>query len=180
MRPRYVLGGRAFVPARLTTLKHDVHFSRILIGAGLRECVMLDGENLEAYSLRILKQVLDADALFACLACLIVPEEVSPEAHDGFWRRVQVAMHWAKPTVEPSGWTPEIAAQTEIFLGDLTSENDKESVYGLTAELLFPFFTNGTRSWASSLPSLKLNLGAGSEALHLVNGAPLTSVPGEH
>lgn len=178
MGPRYEIGGRAFVRARLTALKQDVYLSKVLIGAGLRDCSMQDGENLETYSLRILKQLLDADALLRCLSCLVVPENLATPGLPGLLRRAFERLGIVRRRPVDTGWSRAVAEEIEEFFGDLTDPADKDKVYELTAELLFPFFVNGTRSWASSLPSLRLNLAALGSTSLVPNVAPSTSAPG--
>lgn len=155
--PRYEIGGRAFVAARLTTLRHDVYLSKALLAGGLQDAAMQPDEALDAYSLRILKQLLDADALLRVLSCLLYPaamEQVTNPAPR--WRRVLERLRVVRARPTHTSWTPALALEIETFLGDLTRPEDKDAVYGLTAALLFPFFRNGMRSWASSLPSSKM------------------------
>lgn len=178
MAPRYEIGGRAFVKARLTSLKQDVYFSKVLIGAGLRDCAMQDGENLETYSLRILKQLLDADALLRCLACLVFPEGFETSGHPGVWRALLERLRVVPRTSREPRWTVAMVDEIEEFLGDLTDPKEKDRVYELTAELLFPFFVNGTRPWASSLPYSRLTLANLGPTSLTANVAPATSAPG--
>jgi hypothetical protein len=120
-----MLGGRGFVRAATLSVARDEAFMELAITAGVSDPDPLPGEELKAYSERILCDLVQAKVIRPMLACLIVP-------------------------LDTPIWTPAIADETVQFLGTLDDDADKERYYALVAELLLPFYRSGLASWARS------------------------------
>jgi hypothetical protein len=120
-----MLGGRGFIRTTTLSVSRDEAFMELVITAGIHEPDPLPGEELKAYSERILCDLVQAKVVRPMLACLIVP-------------------------LDTPVWTPAIADETVQFLGTLDDDADKERYYALVAEMLLPFYRSGLASWARS------------------------------
>jgi hypothetical protein len=157
MMGKLFLAGRAFVPLGESTVEHDIEFTRLMTKAGLDAAAYREGENPDTHGWRVLQALLEARALLPLLACLIIPADAAPApapaGFAGWLHRSLVRAGMANP-LPKTGWTPELAAETERFLGQLDEPSDKEKVYGLAAELLLPFLKVDAVSWGSFLRCL--------------------------
>lgn len=148
-RQKIVLAGRAFVPVGVSTFRHDLEFLRLLRVAGLEDPSMRTGETPEAFAWRVMHALVDTHTLLPMLACLIVPEHLVREPARG-WRGFVEQLVGVEREKRASGWTPEVQAETAAFLGELDEPADKERVYALVMELVFPFLQAGLASWTAS------------------------------
>jgi hypothetical protein len=146
------LAGRDFVPLGESSIAHDIEVVRLMRVSGLEDPSLRKGETPEAYGWRVLQALIEAKALCPLMACLIVPAG-SPQGPERWW--LSLLRSWGVVPPKPLGtrWSLELAAQTSSFLGELDEPDDKRKVYGLVAELLFPFLRSGLGSWFASLQS---------------------------
>lgn len=127
---RIELGGRTFVPVGTFTVRHHYETMALLARAGLATPARAGEEELADYGRRILMQLVEAGVALDLVSHLVVPEGVD--------------------------WTPDVARATAGFVGNLTSEEDKQRVDDLLVAALVPFFeaigTSGTSTSTSSDP----------------------------
>lgn len=127
---RIELGGRAFVPVGTFTVRHHYETMALLARAGLSTPARAVEEELADYGRRILMQFVQAGVALDLVSHLVAPEGVD--------------------------WTPDVARATADFVGNLTSEEDKQRVDDVLVAALVPFFeaigTSGTSMSTSSDP----------------------------
>lgn len=143
---RIVLAGRVFVPVGESTIEHDTEVMRLLRAAGLEAAFAAGGEDFAWHALGAL---VESRTLLPLVACLIVPEAHAPRRPGRFGRWLE-RVGLVQTSAVRGGWSPEVAAETAAFLGQLDEPADKETVYGLVALLLLPFVNGALRSWRPS------------------------------
>lgn len=105
------------------TLAHDIWVMQQIKACGLDNLQMDLGETPEAFAQRILMQTATNGDIFQLLGGLLIPVDV-----------------------KPCDWSPNLAAETGLFLSRVTSPNDKLAVRGQIAAALAGFFTHGIAS----------------------------------
>lgn len=172
---RIVLAGRVFVPVGESTVAHDIEVMRLLKVAGLDDPRLRTGESPEAFGWRVLQALIETKALLPLVACLIVPESAAPRRR-GFLRAWLEDLGIVREAARAEGWTNALQAETAAFLGALDEPADKQLVYQVVAELLFPFLKTGLASWAASPSSSGTSAGP-VEVMSppAVNGAPISA-----
>lgn len=176
---KIVLAGRTFVPVGESTVEHDIEVMRLLRAAGLemepaaREA---DGAG-EAEGLDVLTALVQAGVLLPLVACLILPEERSARRAGALARWLERVGLLRREAVR-GGWSPEVQAETVAFLGRLDEPADKQRVYGIVAQLLFPFVTGAPHSWRLSRRSSGAMAAVAPAAVGSPPGAGATFNPG--
>jgi hypothetical protein len=147
MTEKHVLGGRAFLPLRESTVEQDFRFLALVGRARIDEVVMQPGERPEAFARRLLEATIESGVILDLLGCLLIPVELAPGDRD-----------------PGEVWTPEIGQETALFLGRLRDPKDKAEVRGLVLSLLVSFFESGIvslwtspTSFAEAIPNPKDN-----------------------
>lgn len=124
------VGGREFMAVGSTTLRHDLATQRELHRAGLEGMQMTDDEGPQQFALRLVRAACVNGDLPALLGCLLMPR--------GSVR-----------------WSPQIAADTAEFLGELEDPDDKKQVQAAISSVLFSFMAAGMlSSTVSTISSL--------------------------
>ncbi len=114
------IGGRRFVDVDETTVRHDLHAWSIVRSAGLEQLTKRDDEEPAEFGERLMARLVETGAAIRLVACGLVPE--------------------GTPSL---GWTPEIAAETEAFLGSVHLPEDKARVRSLMLGVLADFLAEG-------------------------------------
>lgn len=142
-----VLGGRRFRRVTHGSLEHDNELLRLLRLAGIRETATPAAADEIAWG--AIERLLETKTMLPLLGCLIVPERAAARREAplaALWRSL---MGQRPPRAAPE-WSPEIQAETAAFLGALDDPADKERVYQIISDLLFPFLSAGVLSWLRS------------------------------
>lgn len=148
---KIVLAGRVFVPVGESTIEHDIEVMRLLRAAGLEisEGAEPNSAAAEAQGLDVLAALVNAGALLPLVACLIVPEESARRRPGAGWRLLE-RLGLVRHEATHGGWTRELQDWTVEYLRRLDEPEDKQRVYGVVAQLLFPFVSGARRSWRLS------------------------------
>lgn len=134
---KHVLGGRAFLTIRESTVEQDFRFLALVKRARIDEIVMAPGESPEAFARRLLEATVESGAILDLLGCLLVPENAAPKDRD-----------------PGEAWTREMGEETARFLGRLREPGDKARIRSLVLSLLVSFFESGIVSlWTSTTSS---------------------------
>lgn len=133
----YELGGRIFLEVNGSTVEQDLIIFPLIRKAGLDEITIKKDEDAPACALRLLDTALESGEVLKLLGCLLIPEELS-----------------AGSTEPGDAWSPEVAAETTRFIGQLREPEDKAQVRSLILSLLISFFDEGIdSSWSSETSS---------------------------
>lgn len=130
MNEKVTIGGRAFREIQRSTCAHDTWTVGLIRRAGLEGVSPMPGESVDDFGWRVLGTVLESGLLFELVGCFVVP--------DG---------------TDDLDWTPEFAAETGRFVGNLYEPGDKAEFHRLVASLLLPFVRDGIGSLSTSLRS---------------------------
>lgn len=116
------LGGVDFkvVDFDLRTVLIDHYLMRKLRETGADKVMPMDGENEQAYLIRMQSALLDSGKAQDLLAGILIPPETSA-----------------------AEWTPQGAAKIAKFIGGLNTQDDREKVIQLSLEIVFGFFVQG-------------------------------------
>lgn len=136
MTENHILGGRAFLPLRESTVEQDFRFLALIKRARVDEVVMQPGESPEAFARRLLEVTIESGVILDLLGCLLVPEDLAPGDRD-----------------PGEVWTSELGRETAQVLGRLHDPKDKAEVRGLVLSLLVSFFESGIVSLSTSRTS---------------------------
>jgi hypothetical protein len=142
MNEKVTIGGRAFHEIEFSTCAHDTWTMGMFSRAGLQGVGLLPGETPDDFTWRVLGTVLSSGLLYELLGAFLIPEGMDDLA-----------------------WTPELAAETGRFLGELHEPLDKAEVHRLVAALLLPFVRDGIGSLAISLHSSAPGPGATAKSV---------------
>lgn len=138
--------GHEYVSFSIGTAEHQLHCMALIREAGLRDVVLKDGETPEAFSQRLLDQLISARLVFELIAGWLVPadwqERIAPLVAEGY---------------EPSpglAWTPKVAEEIAGVLRRVTDPREIADLHVLILDLLIDFFARGTSSlWSSGQSS---------------------------
>lgn len=134
---KHVLGGRAFLTMKESTIEQDFHFLALVKRARIDEIMMVPGESPEDFARRLLEAAVESGAILDLLGCLLVPEESAPRDRD-----------------PGEAWTRKTGEETARFLGELRAPADKATIRSLVLSLLVSFFESGIVSlWSSTTSS---------------------------
>ena len=136
MNEKHVLGGRAFLTIKESTVEQDFLFLALVKRARLDDVVLEPGESPEDFARRLLEAAVESGGILEILACLLVPEEAAQRGRD-----------------PGEAWTREMAEETARFLGGLKKPEDKDKIRGLVLSLLIPFVESGIVSLRTSTTS---------------------------
>ncbi len=123
MATTHTLGGRVFREAKRSTIEHDIWTMDQIWASGLDSVRRDPEEAFEEFGLRLLDVALRSGRALDLIGGLVVPEEV-----------------------DDLDWTPQLAKETARFLGQLSSEEDKQQVHVLLGKLVAGFFPAGVLS----------------------------------
>ncbi len=128
------LGGVQFkvVDFDLRTVLIDHYLMRRLRESGADKVMPMDGENEQAYLVRMQSALLDSGKCPELLAGILIPPETSP-----------------------ADWTPQGAAKIAKFIGGLNTQADREQVIQISLEVVFGFFVQGLAWLKRSRASLE-------------------------
>lgn len=168
------LAGRAFVPVGVSTVEHDIEFVRLLKSAGIDRPSAEPSETNEAFGWRIMQSIIEAGALLPLLGCLIIPSTAAPEK-PGILRAWAEHLGILRPAARATGWTPEVQRDTVEWLKALDEPDDKDKVYRLVVELLFPFVRDALASWRPSPRSSGTSSDASASGTETPSSAGATS-----
>jgi hypothetical protein len=119
-----VIGGVTYIPVQNPTVRHDCWIMGRVKEAGLGEVELREGERPEDWAKRFMFQLMSSDSALLFMGGVLVP----------------------KDTV----WSPKVAQETARHLGDLTSDEDKEVIFGYLLTTLIAFFESGLTSlWST-------------------------------
>lgn len=111
--------GKRFVPMQNGTFAHDIWLTRKIREAGLAGIAIGDDETQDEFIDRIAVSAYESGLALQLLGGLFIP--AGTEARD---------------------WTPELAAQTADFFGNVTDLDSKQALRMQIASALFYFFVN--------------------------------------
>lgn len=152
MNPEKItIGGQTFTEVRRSTSAHDTWTMGLIRSAGLERVHAEPGETPEDFGWRVLGTIVQSGKLYELLGAFLVPEGVND-----------------------LDWTPQLAAETGVFLGELWEEDEKAKVHRLVVALLLPFVRDGIGSFGT-LPSSSV----GPPAANAASEANSTSAIGE-
>lgn len=128
------LGGRIFqaIDFDKRTVMIDHYLSKIVRATGVDKVMPMDNENNAAYLIRMQAALVDSGKIPELLGGYLLPQG----------------------TVE-SEWTPVLAAQTAKFIKTLNTQQDRETVLTLGADIVFGFFEQGLVWLNRSLNALR-------------------------
>lgn len=129
----YHLGGRRFVAADLErrTVKHHHFLAAVTRECGSPKRMPRDDEDPTAFVVEW-----NADVLASGQGCRLLSAFLLPEGKS------------------ERDWTPDLAAETQAFLEQLDTQDDRELVDALVMECLVGFFQRALRPLVSSLSSI--------------------------
>ena len=116
------LGGLRYRAIKNTTLQNDYYVMQQLQRSGIANITPNQGENAEAYAMRLLGAIVENGIPLKLLGGLIIPEEI-----------------------KDAEWTPAQADTTAALLAQLTDKADKNRVQALIIEVVTDFFKEGLR-----------------------------------
>lgn len=122
-----VLGGRRFRQAARFTVLRDSFSLRQIHAAGLDAVAKEEAESAELYARRLLETMLVSENMLTLLGCFIQPEEL-----------------------DDLKWTPDVAAETGKWIGQLHDPDDRLEVQRLMLAVLIPFLQSGLASLTAS------------------------------
>lgn len=112
------------------TVRHDGHLMALMIRIGIDKMVPVQGEEAEAFAFRVLQQILERNAATDLAAAFLLPEGLSESA-----------------------WSPELAAEIRTHIESCNTEEDRSTVYRISAEQVLGFFRLRLLSLVTSLSS---------------------------
>lgn len=125
------IAGRKFKSVgRECTLAHDVWVMNRLRRCELDKIQLMHGETANEYAKRFLMQAMSDPGIFELLGGLLIAENL-----------------------DVSQWTPELAAETGLFMSSVTSAADKQTVKRQVTEAVTSFFLAGVSSLKTSRKS---------------------------
>lgn len=142
MNTIHTINGRAFRAIGESTLEHDLTTWRIIHEAGLDQPAIREDESPEAFSHRLLSDLIASGKACELLGCLLIPEDTRSE-----------------------DWTPASGHETAVFLSRLTRPDDKRRAQNLVVSALIEFFEQGLVS--SKTSAIFSQRGPGEPASHL-------------
>lgn len=127
-----LIGGKAFqvVDLERRTVRHDGFLMALLIRTGIDMLTPQDGEDAEAFAFRVLQTILQRDAAVELAAAFLLPD--GTDAVD---------------------WSPALAAEIRAHIERCNTEEDRSTVYRISAEQVLGFFRLRLLSLATSLNS---------------------------
>lgn len=127
-----LIGGKAFrvVDMERRTVLHDGHLMALMIRVGIDKMAPIDGEDAEAFAFRVLQQILERNAATELAAAFLLPEGGSEK-----------------------DWSPALAADIRAHIEDCNTDEDRSTVYRISAEQVLGFFRLRLLSLVTSLSS---------------------------
>lgn len=122
--------GRSFVPVRNGTFAHDIWVTKKIREAGLADLRIAEGETEDQFIERIAITAFESGQALQLLGGLFVP--AGTEMRD---------------------WSPDLAARTSEFFGNVTDPDSKQVLRTQIASALFYFFLSALDSSKTSLRS---------------------------
>lgn len=119
--------GKRFVTMQNGTFAHDIWLTRKIREAGLAGIAIGDDESQDQFIERIAISAYESGVALDLLGGLFLPA-----------------------AVEPRDWTPELAAQTSEFFGNVTDPDAKQALRMQIASALFYFFASALASSKTS------------------------------
>ena len=122
MSKLFKINGRNYRVIECTTLENDLCIMKHMRESGLSDCTPNQGEDAQAFGMRLLYSIIESGITFELLGGLLMPEEMPDET-----------------------WSPAQSKATAAALRKVTAPEDKEQIQKIIIELVSHFFVAGLR-----------------------------------